>query len=151
MKVVVDCIVLIAANGRKTHIDADCSAKAARVLNEIIESHSLLDDTGTLVFSEYNRHCDGSGQQGPGDRFFKWYLQNRWGCSSVLNVNVGTTPADLLTHIPASLHGFDNDDHKWLALYKEGEADVLYEAGDSDYLTWSTQLVAEGFVVQSIC
>ncbi|MGU3643429.1 hypothetical protein ACLBXX_00555 [Microbacterium sp. C23T] len=124
---------MIAANGRLTHADAHLSAAAARYLVELIGGTDvILEDTIGNVLNEYKNYMQFSGQPGVGDYFFRWYLQNRWDGRRVGRVELD--PAQPLTqYLPASLHSFDPSDHKWIAVYIQGSADVIVNATDSDW------------------
>lgn len=138
---VIDANVLIAANRRDTHVTVQCAAACARTLLETTKKadHKVLEDAAKAIFAEYKRYCEFSGQPGAGDRFFKWFIQARG--ARVEQVDVGSSPADLLRHLPPSLHAFDQSDHKWLAVYLRGAADRLYNATDSDYRQHAARLI----------
>ncbi len=92
----------------------------------------LLEDSLDLVFDEYKRHLQFAGQPGLGDAFFRWYLQNRWNPGQIARVCLDRdTPVN--EYLPADLHSFDPFDHKWVAVYIEGEADAIVNASDSDW------------------
>lgn len=63
---------------------------------------------------------------------------------------MGSSAEDLLRHLPATLHGFDRSDHKWLAVYLRGAADRLYNATDSDYRQHAAHLKRAGIAVHEL-
>ena len=89
MRVVIDCNVLIAANAREAPPSAECRASCARQLLTTSEQDVLLEDASNLIFAEYKLYCSFSGQPGPGDRFFRWFLQNRYTEARVQQIEIG--------------------------------------------------------------
>ncbi len=133
MKAVVDTNVLIAANGRDTHATPNCSASSAQLLLRVQQEHILVEDTAGMVLSEYKVYCNFDGQPGAGDRFFLWYIRSRWSDRNVARVNIGENAAMVTGSLPAVLRKMDASDHKWIALFKVGDADAIYNATDGDW------------------
>ncbi|MDT0142398.1 hypothetical protein [Microbacterium sp. PRC9] len=92
----------------------------------------LLEDTLGHVLTEYKNYMQFSGQPGVGDYFFRWYLQNRWDGRRVDRIELEPSQP-LPQYLPEPLRAFDPSDHKWIAVYIEGSADVIVNATDSDW------------------
>lgn len=146
-RVVVDANVLISANQRGTHVDLSCAASSAVELRRIEQEGVLLEDTIGLVYSEYKRYCNFSGQPGPGDRFFLWYLRTRWSDNKVKRIEIGKDETEIAQQVPTELRDFDPSDLKWLAVYVAGKGEALLNAADSDYAERADDLQRNGIRV----
>jgi hypothetical protein len=142
---------LVAANQRDTHASIECGATCAKLLLEIQRDHLLLEDTADQVWSEYRRYNKPVGQPGVGDRFFRWYMLNRYSEGSVVRVDVGSNASEVSANIPLALQTFDPSDHKWIALFILGPGDVIYNAMDSDYVESAAELTREEISVVELC
>jgi hypothetical protein len=151
VNVVVDTNVLIAANRRDTHATVACAARCARTLVEIQQQHVLLDDSELRIFNEYKKYCSFSGQPGVGDRFFRWYLQNRNTLGQVRQVDVGPDDSSMTAVLPLPLRALDPSDHKFAAVCLAGNGDRLYNATDSDWSEHSPALSDAGIQVEELC
>lgn len=149
-RVVIDANVLIAANLRETHVSVSCAAASARFLLHA-QDEVILEDTAGMALAEYRRYCHMSGQPGAGDRFLQWFMRARWSAEHVARIDIGETAAEATGRIPPRLRGFDPSDHKWVALYLLGGADVIANSADSDYSEWSAAFADEGVVVRELC
>jgi hypothetical protein len=147
LKVVIDTNVLVCANRAAGSFE---SAVAARYLFSVMDEHRLVEDDLGLVYSEYKRHVSASGQPGAGDAFFKWYMNSRWTPEQVLRVPIDPN-VSISSYVPTSLQSFDNDDHKWIAIYLEGGADEIANCSDSDWINAAAVLISEGIVVNELC
>ncbi len=147
MRVVIDSNVIIAANRRETTASIQCSAACARRLLDAIENDLILEDTADLIWAEYKRAANFSGQPGAGDRFFELFARNRWTPSRVKRVDIGTNDEDVADRIPPGLRTFDRSDQKWIATYIHGDGDVLYNALDSDWSESAEAISDEGIKV----
>jgi hypothetical protein len=151
MRVVIDCNVLIAANNRGTTASRACSAACARLLLDTVDNYVLLEDTANLIWEEYKRYCNFSGQPGPGDRFFRWFTQNRWTPGRIERIEIGSDENEIEARIPDSLRDFDRADRKWIATYISGGGQALYNALDSDWSESANALRDEGINVVELC
>lgn len=147
---VIDANVLIAANHRGTHASLKCAAAAARYLLEAQEG-VILEDDADLALAEYKRYAHMSGQPGAGDRFFQWFMRARWTRYLVERVSIGERPAEVKSHVPSRLHGFDPSDHKWIAIYLQGNGDRIVNATDSDWKEAAVALESCGVIVHELC
>lgn len=145
----VDTNVLITANG-PIGGNPECAANAARYVQDITSNHVLLEDNLGETLAEYKRHLSGSGQPGVGDAFFKWYMNNRWTKERIEQVDFDLTRT-LSSYVPAALQAFDNDDHKWIAIFLEGGAQEIANCSDSDWARCKDALSSAGILVNEIC
>ena len=150
MRQVVDTNVLIAANGRSTHASAILSPDSGRFLAELISGTDvLLEDSTGQVFDEYKRYLEFSGQPGVGDLFFAWFVRTRWDASRIERTELDPDK-NISDYVPESLRSFDPSDHKWIAVYREGGADVIVNATDSDWNDAKAELELHGISVRQL-
>lgn len=150
-RVVIDTNVLIAANGNASHGGAACAAASARALVEAMDG-SVCEDVEGRIFSEWKRYVSFSGQPGVGDRFFGWFVRNRYIASQVVRVSVqGDEDNGLWPGIPDSLQSMDRMDKKYVGVYLVAEADLLLNATDSDWSEVAEELLAVGVTVLELC
>lgn len=119
---------------------------AARFLRDVISTGVVLEDTEDLAFAAYRVQLNFSGQPGMGDQFLEWFMRERWLGNLVQRVS-NPQGGSILELLPASLASFDRDDHKWICIYLAGEADVIVNASDSDWVNGRVRLQAEGINV----
>jgi hypothetical protein len=151
VRVVIDCNVLIAANRRETTASLSCSAACARRLLDATDNDVILEDTKNLIWAEYKRYCNFSGQPGPGDQFFLWFVRNRWTPERVQQIDIGSNEEEIEVHIPSTLRKFDRSDLKWVATYICGDGEALYNALDSDWSESAKELSDAGLNVIELC
>ena len=65
-------------------------------------------------------------------------------------VFVGPDQSDITAALPLELKNFDPADHKWIAVYLLGSADVLFNAADSDYGEQASALAGGRVVVREV-
>lgn len=150
-RVVIDTNVLKVANGESEQADYDCEDSAGRALEDAIRRKIVVIDDAHFIIDEYKKHCTYAGQPGVGNFFFKALTDNIANPSRVLMVDIGTTQEEIALFIPDNLMNFDNDDHKWIAAYLEGEAMAIINATDSDWEARKADLVAAGINVVELC
>ena len=148
MRNVIDTNVLIAANGRSnTHASVRVELESARFLAAIIQGDgTVLEDSSSYVFDEYKRYMQFSGQPGIGDKFFRWFLTNRYSSHRVESVPL-EPDRPVSTYLPDELRAFDPSDHKWIAIYLEGHGDRIVNATDSDWAEAADALAKHGVSV----
>ena len=151
MRLVIDTNVLIVANRESEQADEACEVEAARTLYKAMRDDIVLIDTGTLATKEYDTYCRRSGQPGVGDLFFKSLLDNIANERRVLRIDIGSTPEEVDSVIPAALADFDPSDRKWIALHLVGSADSIINAVDSDWAQRKNDLEAAGVHVVELC
>lgn len=70
-RAVVDTNVLVAANGRDTHVEIDCQRRCMEELARLAAQEVVCVDDKGLIMGEYERRVAASQQAGPGTVFFK--------------------------------------------------------------------------------
>lgn len=75
-RAVVDTNVLVAANGRDTHVDDACKLKCVEELARLLREEVVCVDDKWLILGEYDRRTKHRGQAGPGTIFYKQVSQN---------------------------------------------------------------------------
>lgn len=68
-RAVVDTNVLVAANGRDTHVDSACQGSCVDELERIAREDVVCIDDRGLILGEYRRRVSHRGQPGPGTVF----------------------------------------------------------------------------------
>lgn len=151
MRVVIDCNVLIAANRREPTVRLSCAATCAKQLLVTADKDLLLEDTTNLIWEEYKRYCNFSGQPGPGDFFFRWFVRNRWTPQRVQRIDIGANDDEVEARVPEILQDFDRADRKWIVTYIHGAGDALYNALDSDWSESAEAISDAGVNVVELC
>lgn len=151
MRLIFDTNVLIVANRQSEQADEDCELEAARALYDAMREHIVLIDTHGLATSEYDTYCRRSGRPGVGDLFFRSLLDNIANERRVARINIGSTPEEVDSAVPATLRDFDPSDRKWIALHLAGSADSIINAVDSDWAQRKDDLEAVGVHVVELC
>jgi hypothetical protein len=76
--VLVDTNVPIVANDSSvSEYDLDCVEASKDALKYIISNCIVVLDSDGIIFNQYKRYFNSSGQPGIGDRFFRWILLNQ--------------------------------------------------------------------------
>lgn len=114
-----------------------------------METETVLEDDEDLAIGEYMRHLNFSGQPSMGDEFFAWFVRERWSGGSVHRI-CGPAGGSILDVLPPSLATFDEDDHKWVCIYLQGDRDFIANAVDSDWRDAGETLAAEGIRVLEV-
>lgn len=116
--IVVDTNVLVTANGRDTHADIRCRIACIEELERIRNSCQLLLDNRRLIFDEYSKKSNRSGQPGDGDSFLKWVWDNLWLDQKIRQVVVTPHGDRGFVEFPTDsrLKDFDRDDRKFVAV-----------------------------------
>lgn len=155
MPVIVDTNVPITAN-QKAQDDLPCADRCANELLKITKDGTLLIDEGNLIFDEYKKHLNFSGQPGPGDVFFKWLADNRYNSNFVLKIRLepvnncqgqfAAFPAD------PDLQAFDPADRKFVALARSHpDCPEILNATDRDWWDFQEALQWNHVRVRHLC
>jgi len=72
MHYLIDNNVLVAANGKESHVGPACVLATIERLERLMAGEILVLDDAEHILSEYARYCDYSGQPGAGDYFYRW-------------------------------------------------------------------------------
>lgn len=70
-RAVVDTNVLVAANGRDTHVKIDCQSRCMEELARLAAQEVVCVDDKGLIMGEYERRVGTAQQAGPGTVFYK--------------------------------------------------------------------------------
>jgi hypothetical protein len=153
---VVDTNVAIVANGRHTHTGEKCQLECVRQLRGLVQHGVVVIDQLGLIFEEYRRYLQPSGQPGVGDAFLRHLFDHQYDPSKCELVRV--TP--LLNHARGfeefpddeALAGFDASDRKFVAAARaSGRNPVILNATDSDWIEFEPSLSRHGVVVEQLC
>ncbi len=146
---VVDTNVAIAANGRGTCADLCCQLVCIERLLSLVEQETVAIDEENLIWNEYRRHLNFSGNPGAGDAFFKHVFNNRYQSRRVRRIAV--TPAgDERGFEELPENTFDRSDRKFLAVAVAAKAVVL-NAMDSDWGDHKALMDELGVEVNELC
>ena len=87
-RAVVDTNVLVAANGRDTHVAIDCQLSCVEELTRLTLQEVVCVDDKMLILSEYQRRTNYRGQQMLGTVFYKYVWQNMGNLNRVRLIQV---------------------------------------------------------------
>lgn len=146
---VVETNVAISANNRNTHATKSCSLSCLLMLREITETGRIVVDAMGLVFDEYRKHLNFSGQPGTGDLFFKHLFNHQYNSDRVVRVTITPDDEDKgFAELPTNK--FDPSDRKLLACAVVSGAPVV-NATDSDWHENQELMTALGVNVVQLC
>ena len=153
-RAVVDTNVLVAANGRDTHVDISCQRRCEEELARILREEVVCIDDKWLILREYQTRIAHKGQPGPGTVFFKTVCQTRGDPNRVCSIPV--VPLD-----PRDTEGRDfadpvlprhnlKKDAKFLAVAVNADATIV-NATDSDWAEHRELTDGLGVRVRQLC
>lgn len=154
---VIDTNVLVNANGGSSNPKEtsfphpDCEESASEFLKKIRNNHVILLDSEGLILEEYQKRVDKSYQSPPGSWFLLEMLSGRLTHvlqEIYLEKDVYGHYVDLHQAIISSK--FDQDDRKFAALAKKGNAPVAVTT-DSDWLDHHPLLTQHGIAIEFLC
>lgn len=152
---VIDVNVPIVANQKHTEAGEECILACITYLQKVIATGTVVLDDDQVIFSEYQRHLDFSGQPGVGDLFFRWLWANQAVASRCQKV-----PLTRCSHgfeyeeFPheENLIQFDPDDKIFVAVaISSGNDPELANAVDSDWFHYKYQLIAQNLNLKFLC
>lgn len=149
-RVVVDTNVPISANGRETHASEECQLKCIEKIKEIISRKVIVLDDQDLIFEEYKRYLNFSGEPGVGDLFFK-YIFNSYYHDDKIHLASITPSSDSdkgFEQLPPNT--LDPSDRKFLASAVESRA-TLINALDPGWGNNTSLLKSLGVRLEEIC
>ena len=132
MSVVPDTNVLVVADGG--YGDDACELACLDYLTTARERGVALDDAYGIM-GEYERRIDKSGQPGAGAAFFKELSSRMYDSSFVRRVTITPKPGGSYEEFSddPELSGFDQSDHKFVAVALVAGAEEIAVATDSDW------------------
>ncbi|MDE2876677.1 MAG: hypothetical protein OXU69_15225 [Gemmatimonadota bacterium] len=148
---VVDTNVLVAANGRDTHVDENCQLACVDELARLAREELVCVDDKGLIMREYGKRTSHKGQAGPGTVFYK----QLWAKMA------DTRRVSLVPVEPADPEGRDfsnpvlppnnlKKDAKFLAVAVKAHA-VIVNASDSDWAEHRDLTNRLGVEVRQLC
>ena len=150
---VVDVNVPIVANGRGTHADLNCQGASIEALREVVVSGMIVLDDQMLIFQEYRKYLNPSGQPGVGDYFMQWVWENQAvaeRCEQVLLTIVANGFEEFPTD--PRLNQFDLADRIFVAVAKASKSNpVVLNAVDTDWWEHQNALKENGIQIGFLC
>lgn len=151
---VVDTNVLIVANSQAPQASPQCVLNCLDALERIQAEGVVVIDSRWFILSEYENKVSPTGQPGPGDRFFKWVLQNLGNPNRCQQVTITCLAEHEFVEFPASdaLQGFDPSDKKFVAVaWVHPQRPEIANAVDSDWWHFATALGDLGIHIDFLC
>ena len=147
---VTDTNVLVAANGRDTHADANCRIACITAIMEIRTGGTAVLDSEGLILAEYVRYCAHSGQPGVGDGFFKYLFDNQYAGARVRLVAITGIDDPRRGFVELPSNTLDRSDRKFLAAAVAAQA-VILNATDSDWAEQKALVGKLSVAVRQLC
>lgn len=130
---VVDTNVLVAANGRDTHVDVRCQISCVEELARLAREELVCIDNRGLIIREYYKKTIHGGQAGPGTVFYKHVFQRMGDSTRVRLVPVEPRDNEGREFTDPRLPTNNlKKDAKFLAVAVKADA-VIVNAADSDW------------------
>lgn len=153
--VVVDVNVPITANHRGKESYA-CANACAQALLGIRRDGRLLLDQHDAIFDEYRRYLNFHGQPGVGDKFFKWFVDNRGRTDlcEIVELHRLNDSWRVWHEFPDDerVSDFDPSDQKFIAVASAYQERVeILQASDHKWLKWGKYLAEHGFQIVFLC
>lgn len=151
---VVDTNVLVAANGRDTHVDLGCQLNCVKELTRLKRQEVVCVDDKGLIMREYERRTSHKGQAKPGTVFYK-HVWQQMGDSS----RVRLIPVELVNSDDREGRDFRDPvlptnnlkkDAKFLAVAVKANATIV-NAADSDWAEHRELTDQLGVEVRQVC
>lgn len=151
---VVDTNVLVAANGRATHVEASCQLRCVVALERLSREKVVCVDDKGLIMREYESSTRQKGQIRPGTAFFKHIWQKMGDTSSVRLIQVELVdkddPEGRDFRDPVLPPNNLKKDAKFLAVAVKANATIL-NATDSDWAEHRELTDQLGVAVRQLC
>ena len=147
MTFVVDTNVAIVANG---HADNQCLEACIRRLESLITEEITVIDDKNLIFAEYSRRLNFSGQPGVGDMFFRYVFDNQYWDDRIRRVTITPSENERRSFEELPENTFDRADRMFLAVAVVAKATVL-NATDSDWKESKDLMDQLGVKVEQLC
>ena len=152
--VIMDTNVAMVANGQAEQAGLQCQQNCTAALRQIREDKIILLDAEGLIFEEYRRNLNLSGEPGAGDAFFKWLLDNQENPRHCRSVAITPHPERGFAEFPddQELSNFDRSDRKFVAVaLASGASPPVWNASDTDWWQHRDALEKHGVAVHFIC
>ncbi len=149
-KVVVDTNVAIVANGRNTHADIACQLACIKKLKIITHKGVVALDNHDLIFDEYRRRLNFSGEPGVGDIFFKHVFNHLYSDNRVKRVSISPSSDESRGFYELPRNSLDPSDRKFLAVAVAANANII-NATESDWCEQHNLLNRLSILVEQLC
>ncbi|MXW17909.1 MAG: hypothetical protein F4Z83_10245 [Gemmatimonadetes bacterium] len=148
---VVDTNVLVAANGRDTHVDEHCQLACVDELARLAREELVCVDDRGLIMREYEKRTSRKGQAGPGTVFYKRLWEKMGDPNRVYLVPVEPRdPEGRDFSDPVLPSNNLKKDAKFLAVALKAQA-VIVNAADSDWAEHHDLTDRLGVGVRQLC
>ena len=154
--VVVETNVIAVANELAEQADDNCIVACIEALHTAQKKRKVVIDSGQLLFQEYFKYANRSGQPRTGDAFIKWLWDNQANTKRVECVSISPSAAepDNFNEFPndPNLRQFDHSDRKFVAVALSSKRNPkILNATDSDWRDFRDQLKANGVAIVFLC
>jgi hypothetical protein len=154
--VVVETNVIAVANELADQADVDCVDACIDALHTAQKKRKVVVDSSQLLFQEYFKYANRSGQPRTGDAFIKWLWDNQANAKRVECVSITSRASDPdnFNEFPSDpgLNLFDRSDRKFVAVALSSKrSPKILNATDSDWRDFREQLKANGISVIFLC
>lgn len=144
---IIDTNIIVSANKKAIHLSENQNLKSSSFLQDIYQNESdcISVDSFGLIFKEYFRYSNRSGQPGIGDAFAKWLWLNQYNnlfCEQVCITPLDNYHMDFLEfpHVD-SLKNFDKSDKKFVAVaISSHNSPEICNSCDSDWKKYELEL-----------
>ena len=150
---VLDTNVLVVANGETEQASLNCYECCVIALVEARQDLIVIDDA-FVVFSEYKRDVNASGEPGLGDEFLRWLLRNWANPARCELVTLTPDVRNSFAEFPddPALADFDPSDHKFVAVANaSANAPDILNAVDSDWWIHEKALKRNAIKIVHVC
>ena len=148
---VVDTNVLVAANGRGTHLDDRCQLGCVEELSRLAREEVVCIDDKWLILCEYEKRTRDKGQQRPGTVFYKLVCQRMRDPSRVRLIAVEPRDGEGREFTDPVLPANNlKKDAKFLAVAVKAGAAIV-NASDSDWAEHEDLTAELGVQVRQLC
>lgn len=148
---VVDTNVLVAANGRSTHVDIECQLNCVEELARLKREDVVCIDDKWLIMREYERRVGASQQAGPGTVFYKEVWKQMGDSNRVRLIPVEPRDDEGRDFTDPMLPANNlKKDAKFLAVALKADA-VIVNASDSDWDEHHDLTAQLGVDVRQLC
>jgi len=153
---ILDTNVLVVANGNAPQMCDDDINICEEFIISLYNNSLIFIDSEYLIFEEYFKNINRSGQPGLGDAFAKWLFDNQYN-KNVCEIVI-ITPLDnegtlfLEFDLEGDLINFDRSDRKFIAVaIASSNIPEICNASDSDWWDFKELLNSLGIKIKFIC
>jgi hypothetical protein len=151
---VVDTNVFAVAEGMHRGASGECVLSCIRFLRKIDGGAAIAVDLGDEILLEYINTLSSAEVPGLATKLARLLYRTRFGSDTVRRVPITRRdePPGMYEEVPETLHDFDDDDQKFLAVaVAEGGNPQVLQALDREWYDRYDDLRAAGIDVQFVC